>query len=185
MGDAMGFIDDLADKTGTERFVNSGVLPLKKIEYPGLELYTGGTGLHEFMHPGPRIYVSRLVMNRGCSLGPHFHPGTELAFLADGSYHDADMDGNMIKEYREGDWVWYNKWSSHRPLTNGGARIAYIEYNGIIIANNPADVRGLMEKAKKAGIQKEEDALEYALGWIFPNLSERQKILDEVFSEPI
>ena len=174
----MHFTDDLLQVIRNDRYVNSGVLNLKQVETPGFDLSLGGTGLHQFLHPGSKIYVANLTIHPDSpNNNPHIHPSNELAFIQEGSYFDADMHGNHLQVYRKGSWVWYNQWSSHRPLSVEGAKIAYIAFDGIVMGENP---RQLMERAAKKGISAHTDALELGLGWLFPVVADRQIILAEV-----
>ena|SRR3989344_1094915 len=174
----MPFTDDLLQVIKNDKYVNSGVLVLKPVETPGFDLSFGGAGLDKFLHPGPKLYVANLTIHPSSpNNNPHLHPSNELAFIQEGSYFDADMHGNHLQVYRKNSWVWYNQWSSHRPLSVEGAKIAYLAFDGIVMGENS---RQLMERASKKGISTHQDALEFALGWLFPTAAERQGILDEI-----
>lgn len=168
----------LVDVIMSERYINSGVLILKPVPTPGFDLQMGGAGMGACLHPGPKLYVANLTIHPDSPDNePHIHPSNELAFIQEGSYFDARMDGKPIQEYKTNSWVWYNQWSSHRPLSIEGAKISYIAFDGIVMGENPQQ---LIERAVKKGIKDHPDALEFALGWLFPNPTDKQRILDEV-----
>jgi len=105
----------------------------------------------------------------------HCHPGGELACVEAGEYFDADMQGNVLRTYPEGSIVFYKMGSTHRPLSLTGARLFYIPFDGIIFGKGAED---LMQKMVDKGVR--EEALQYALFWMFPDEAERQRIYDSV-----
>jgi len=80
-----------------------------------------------------------------------------------------------VRSYSAGSAVFYNKGSTHRPLSIDGARVLYIPFDGIIFGKSPED---LVAKMHKVGTS--EEALEYALHWMVPDEAERRKIMERL-----
>ena len=165
--------------TGTAKYINSGLwnhgeLEKGKLDYR--ELFGKVDQPINFFRQGPRINLDVLNMPANClDQGPHCHPGGEFAYIKSGEYWDADMNGRPIRIYDEGSIVCYAQGSSHRPLSEVGAEIFYLQFDGIVFGKDALD---LAKKMKKIGTQ--EEALEFALLWMIPDKQERQKVLDEL-----
>ena len=173
----MGFADSLQQKTGTEKYVNSGIGVKKPLDRTKLDYNQVAAGFDGFFRPGPRIGVYHLYMPQNClNMGPHMHPGGELAFVIDGEYFDADMNGGVLRAYPRGSTVFYQAGSTHRPLSRDGSEIFYVAFDGIVFGKDAID---LMMKIKRA--EAPEDTVEYALQWMFTP-EERQRIMGELFS---
>ncbi|MDO8555939.1 MAG: hypothetical protein Q7R96_02075, partial [Nanoarchaeota archaeon] len=126
-----------------------------------------------------------LNMPKDClNLGPHCHPGGELAIVTDGCYFDAHIDGSKIWEYPKGSVVFYKQWSTHRPLSDQGAQITYFTFDGLIIPNrgvmSPEVPRKVLEKMSELKAPK--DAVDYALEWMIQSADERERLLAALFS---
>ncbi|MBI4019820.1 MAG: hypothetical protein HY367_00690 [Candidatus Aenigmarchaeota archaeon] len=182
----MGFIDNLDNRTGNARYVNSGVLRWKPLKVPGepegFDLKMAGKGLNDHLEANPGIYVADLTLPPSyLHQFPHIHPLNELALVMEGEYQDMDMEGKVIHTYPKRSLVWYNRLSTHRPLSRDGTEIFYIAFGGIIQGKDP---RELLQKAKSYGIQEREDALGYALQFLLPfDTKSQTQIMDEVFSD--
>ncbi len=175
----MGFVDGLRMKTGTKGYVNSGVIVRKELVFPGARVNMGPIGFREFAAFGDKGYDAELFLDPFYINKPHLHPGGELGVVLGGMYFDADMEGNPIFEYPKGTTVWYNKFSTHRPLTGKeGARIYYVTFSGFV--EKPTS-HELIKKAQE--LQAPEDALLHAISWLITNPLEQQRIMDEVLSQ--
>lgn len=175
----MGFIDDLEMKTGTDKFINSGVIRRKEMSFEGGKVLLGTHGFREFSRSGDKGYDALLTLNPHYDQPPHLHPGGELAVVLKGMYFDGNMEGEEIEEYGEGATIWYNQFSTHRPLTGSeSAHIYYVSFAGIIMKDSP---RELIKKAKE--IKAPEDALDHMLEWMITNPKERRLLMEEILEE--
>jgi len=191
-------VDKLIDPTGTEivggqvrlinpeeenlehlRYLNSGrwmgsIADTSKLAFDSI--LEARENPEDFLKQGRRFNPTWLNMPANClSMGPHCHPGGEFAYVVTGQYFDADMSGNRIRTYGEGSIVFYTKGSTHRPLSEVGAEIFYIPFDGIVFGKDPNE---LARKMQKVGTSVE--ALEYALHWMVPDKAERQRLMDEL-----
>ena len=74
------------------------------------------------------------------------------------------MGRTALQNYSAGDTIFYNKGSTHRPLSSTGATVLYIPFDGIVFGKDAED---LARKMVKMGTTQE--ALEYALSWMILN----------------
>ena len=175
----MGFIENLEAKTGTERYFNSGIGLRRPLDTTTLGFDAAGEGVAEWFSLGKKFMPTHLNMPANCfTQGPHCHPGGEFAYVVEGEYFDADMNGSPIRVYPAGTTVFYNQFSTHRPLSQTGANIIYIAFDGIVFGRNPEDLAGRMQK-----LGTPEEALEYALTWMIPKKEERQKLMDQYINK--
>ena len=183
----MTFMEKLEQRTGTDDYVNSGVVTSKELDWGTLDFQVVAHGFNDSLSISPKITATRLHMPARCdNLGPHVHPGGELAYVVNGSYYDAAMDGNVLERYDPGSTVFYNKWSTHRPLSEEGAELFYLTFDGIIIPNHGVmhDDAGIKIATKMAELNTPEDAVEYGLQFLFPNERKRtaiRELMDELF----
>ena len=173
----MRFVDELRMKTGTRDYINSGVIERKELVFPGARVRMGPIGFREFAAFGDKGYDALLKLDPFYDNKPHLHPGGELGVVLRGMYFDADMEGNPIFEYPEGTIVWYNKFSTHRPLTGKeGAHIYYVTFSGFVEKPVPYE---LVIKAKQ--LKAPEGAIDYMLHWMIKDPEERQRIMTKLF----
>ena len=195
----MAFIDGLAQVTGTEereggivligserqgsvRYLNSGVVVLIPFELPSKSKVSIG-GKEIELQSGVRSSITDLEMHpEDPPENPHIHVRQELILVNDGSFFDADVNGNPLRTYKKGDKIWYGPFSSHRPVTTEGADLTYITLDGMIRKEGDFDPRVLLTKAKRAGMQSNMDAVEFALLWMVTDESDRIQIMRELFS---
>ncbi len=181
----MGFTETLEQKIGRGNYVNSGVVKTRDLDLEKLDFQVIGEGFDGFMGVSPKVSATWLNMPKDCfNLGPHTHPGGEISYVSEGEYFDAAMDGSVIQCYPAGSVVFYNKWSTHRPLSNEGAKIFYFTFDGIIIPNRGimAPDSSLKIARKMAELKTPEDAVDYGLRFLFSEDRERQRVMDELFS---
>ena len=170
----MGFIENLEAKTGTEKFWNSGVGLRRSLDTTKLDFDAAGEGVAGYFLLGAKFMPTHLSMPANClTQDPHCHPGGEFAYVTRGEYFDADMEGNPIQTYTTGTTIFYNNFSTHRPLSREGADIIYIAFDGIVFGKSPEDLAGRMTK-----IGTTEEAVEYALTWMISDKEERQRLMD-------
>ncbi len=170
----MGFIENLEAKTGTERYFNSGIGLKRPLDKAQLDFDIAGEGVAEYFSVGRKFMPTHLNMPANClTQGPHCHPGGEFAYVIDGEYFDADINGSPIQVYPAGTTIFYNKFSTHRPLSKTGSDIIYIAFDGIVFGKNPEDLAGKMTK-----IGTPEEAVEYALTWMISDKGERERLMD-------
>ena len=168
----MSFRDSLSKRTGTDGFVNSGVGLSDGLDPSKLDFRIAGEDFGDFFRQGGRFMPTMLNMPVGClDQGPHCHPGGEFSYVVDGEYFDADMDGGVIETYPAGSVIFYSQGSTHRPLSESGAKILYIPFDGILFGKNAED---LTRKMVKVGTS--EEAIEYALRWMVPDKAERSAL---------
>ena len=74
-----------------------------------------------------------------------------------------------------GSIVFYTRGSTHRPLSETGAEIFYIPFDGIVFGKGAED---LARKMQKVGTSAE--ALEYTLHWMVEDQNERKRLMDEL-----
>ncbi|RME56989.1 MAG: cupin domain-containing protein [Deltaproteobacteria bacterium] len=192
----MGFLERLTDVTGSEiidgevvpidrtidgtpKFINSGVGLRSVLDRTRLSFETAFDAGErtDFFRQGDRLNPTHLVMPPNClSQGPHFHPGGEFSYVVSGEYFDADMEGNVLRVYPAGTTVFYARGSSHRPLSQEGAEILYIPFDGIVFGKDPEDLLRRMVR-----LATPEEAIEYALLWMVPDPKRRQALLDTLF----
>ncbi len=175
----MGFVDSLQQRTGTERYVNSGVISRKEKTFQGAKVLLGVHGFREFTEPGDFGYDAILTLDPNYTNPPHIHPGGELAVILNGMYFDGNNNGDPLHEYPEGTTVWYNKFSIHRPMTGvEGVRLYYVSFNGFV---EKTPLIELLKKAKQ--LKAPEDAMDNMLRWAAPDDPRlRQALMDELFS---
>ncbi|MBS3152589.1 hypothetical protein J4230_04225 [Candidatus Woesearchaeota archaeon] len=191
--DKMSFIEDLSDVTGTEevsgvvrlidreivgssKFINSGVSLKRKLDESILDFDSTSNNIYDYFSFGSRFRPTRLNMPRNYLGGkPHFHPGGELAYVYDGAYFDADMEGNPIRVYLKGSVIFYPRGSTHRHLSRNGAELLYIPFNGTIFGDNAEDLVNKMVR-----FSTPQEALEYALLWMVPDNDARLRLMDKL-----
>ncbi len=193
----MSFLENLEDVTGTEeqdgivtligreipekpRFLNSGRMRLARLDenefgYQPLFDLRSDNPNHLF-RPDEKFNPALLRMPRNyINQKPHCHKGGEFAYVIDGEYFDADMEGSPLVVYPSGSIVFYPRFSTHRPESREGALLFYIPFDGITFGENPED---LARKMVRLGTT--EEALEFALMWMVPSEVERQRIMDSL-----
>ena len=196
----MGFVENLGLVTGTEmidgevrlvlprgaeggiglcKYVNSGIGLYRELSREKLDYQMAGEGVSEFLKQGRKFDVRKLNMPANClDQGPHCHPGGEFAYVNEGEYYDADMAGFPLRTYPRHSFVFYNKGSTHRPLSDEGSEILYMPFDGIVFGK---DAEELARKMVKIGTP--EEALEYALMWMVPDKNYRQQLMDSLLSD--
>jgi hypothetical protein len=161
------------------KYVNSGIWRARELDKSKLDfetLFDKDEDPSTFFQQGRRFAPTLLNMPANClEMSPHFHPGGEFAYVAEGSYFDADMNGGVIAEYPQGSTVLYRKGSSHRPLSGEGAKLLYIAFDGVVFGKNPLDLIAKMDRIKTPG-----EAIEYAAMWMIPDREERAKALSRI-----
>ena len=163
--------------TGTDRYVNSGVLPTKQFDFPGGNVVVGGKGVHEILLARPGVQISQLILEADSVHAPyHTHLAAEVAVVNDGAYHDADLEGNVVQLYPTGTVVGYAPWSTHRPHSTDGAKITYVAFGGLIEAK---DVEPHLRKILEMGCPV--NAFEWAMLSLVPDRAERHSLLDRIF----
>lgn len=188
----MGFYDNLTHITGIEevdgiarligetpfgqiKFHNSGIGLWQLLDRSKLDYKMAGDESAGYFRQGKRFNPTILNMPVNClDQVPHCHPGGEFAYVVQGEYFDADMEGEVICSYPAGSVVFYNIFSTHRPLSRDGAQILYIPFDGIVFGKDPLD---LANKMIKVGTTPA--ALEYAMTWMVPDKQKRQELIDE------
>ena len=192
----MGFVDSLNYVTGLEKSRDGGVELIDGNVYGEVVFLNSWRGLTRKLEedkldfeselprdvdpttifsPGKRLMISNLNMPKGCVQGPHCHPGGEFAYVKEGEYYDAFMDGRPRRIYPQGSTVFYRSGSTHRPLSGTGAKIVYIAFDGIIFGENPEKLAEKMVKARTS-----QEAIEYATTWMVEDKEERKKLMDKI-----
>ncbi len=164
-------IDKLTKVTGIILlFFNSGVLESSHVSRDKIDFTDIGKGLGDVIKQGPRANHTFLNMSPGSlQLPPHCHPGGEIATVLEGEYFDADISGNRIHSYGPGSIVIYGAFSTHRPLSETGARISYTTLDGILFPGKSMEIQSddpinLLRKMESAGAPQ--GALNYARSWM-------------------
>lgn len=158
-----------SDKLMPVYFFNSGskIMPVQKTGFDIIDL---GPQSHLAFSQGSRINPTILTMSRDAlHLPPHCHPGGEIAYVVQGEYFDANLNGLPIQTYDSGSLVVYGLFSTHRPLSRTGAKIFYIPFNGIVFPSKSQELSAddpynLVRKMKDLGAPL--PALEYAREWM-------------------
>src|SRR3989344_1127708 len=100
------FHKTLEKTTGNDNYLNSGVRMSQVLNPSQLDFRTLASGFNEWTTASPRVTLTQLNMPKDClNLGPHCHPGGELAVVTDGCYFDARIDGSKMWEYPKGSVV--------------------------------------------------------------------------------
>jgi hypothetical protein len=172
----MNFIEGFSKITRTDTFVNSGVGLEQELDPSQLDFAVIGDSFQDFFRQGARISPTLLSMPKGClQQGPHCHPGGEFSYVVEGEYFDGDMEGGVIHTYPAGSVVFYSQGSTHRPLSNEGATILYIPFDGILFGKDAEDLARKMVKVGTA-----EEAVDYALQWMVPDSGMRQELQNTI-----
>ena len=174
-----GYLHCSLDSQGSKeifRYLNSGIGLSGQLKKTQLAFEQAGEGADSFFQMGKRFNPTKLNMPPNClDQGPHCHPGGEWAYVVDGEYFDANMEGRLLQHYCKGNTIFYNKGSTHRPLSITGAALLYIPFDGIVFGKDAED---LARKMMKIGTAQE--ALEYALSWMTKDKKEQQTLLDKI-----
>jgi hypothetical protein len=160
----------LKQLTGSNQFFNSGVLDTSALSRDRLDFIDMGRDFPDIVKSGERINPTMLNMPpNSFNLPPHCHPSGEIAYVADGEYFDALIDGRRNFTYTKGSVIIYGAFSTHRPLSEVGARIFYIPLDGIIFPGKNQEMQAedtvsLLSKMQNAGAPPL--ALDYARSWM-------------------
>ena len=175
----MNFIEGFSKITRTDTFVNSGVGLEQELDPSQLDFAVIGDSFQDFFRQGARIRPTLLSMPKGClQQGPHCHPGGEFSYVVEGEYFDGDMEGGVIHTYPAGSVVFYSQGSTHRPLSNEGATILYIPFDGILFGKDAEDLA-----RKMVNVGTAEEAVEYALQWMVPDSGMRQELQNTILDK--
>ena len=106
---------------------------------------------------------------------PHFHPGGEFTVVLEGGFEDYDMDGRVVQAYKRGDVVFSNIGSSHRPGSKEGGWLVYLSPDSLVMSRDPEKLIH-----KMVGKRMPQEAINWALQWIFKDEADRTRILEDI-----
>ena len=142
-------VDHMTRLTGTEYYLNSGVLDrddfISDFDKFNTLTVTDKT-LGSLIQKGARELISRLEIIDTTILKPHLHRGGELAFVLSGSYSDINEGGDKLADYSESDVVLYTRGSVHIPMAEKPALIIYRAFDGIYFGAELSDLLSEMQR---------------------------------------